>query len=122
MKQPKLLAAIANVSMALGHDGLSIVAKKFNIKVEKLEDGELVLFINKQRDRLKMIGAKGVVLGYVRMPKGQSLPVGAIQYLPQAFSGDGKINVDSAIATYVEKTMQARCAPGDGVSIQRGRS
>lgn len=105
---PRLVAAIGNVSMNLGHQGLALVAKKFNITFEKMEDTQLVLFINKQRDKLKLMGSKGVVLGYVRMPQGQRLPVGAIQFIPQTFSGDGRIDIDTAVKTYVENALKTR--------------
>jgi len=108
MNQPKLLAAIANVSMALGHDGLGVIAKKFGIKFETLAAGELVLFINKQRDRLKIVGGKGIVLGYIRMPKGQSLPMGAVQHISQTFSADGKIDINAAVERHIVATLAQR--------------
>lgn len=105
MSQPRLIAAISNISMNLGHTGLALVAKKFDIKIESLQDHELVLYINKGRDKLKLLGAKGVVLGYVKMPGGRKLPMGAIQFIPETFSGKGTINIDAAISKYLTKAM-----------------
>lgn len=108
MNQPRLVAAISNISMALGHDGLSECAKRLGIKIDKLEDHELVLFVNRARDRLKVLGAKGIVLGYVKMPKGRKLPLGAVQFIPATFSGQGTIDIDAAIAKYITKTLEKK--------------
>lgn len=108
MSQPRLVAAISNISMNLSHDGLSAVADKHGIKMDKLEDHELVLFINRARDKLKLLGAKGVVLGYVRTRKGQTLPLGAVQFIPETFSGRGNINIDGAISKYLTQHLAKR--------------
>lgn len=121
MSTPKLIAAISNVSMNMGHDGLTGVAKRFSIDFRKLEDHQLVLFINKQRDKLKLLGAKGTVLGYVKMPNKRTLPAGAVQFIPQTFSGTGQINVDAALTAYVESRMKEKASKESGTEISRSK-
>lgn len=115
MSQPKVKFAFSNVSMALGHDGLAIIAKKFGVKMETLTNGECILFINRQRDKLKLIDGTGVVMGYIRIPKGRVLPVEAIQYVAQAFSRSGKLDVDKAVKSYVIDKLKKRANAGASV-------
>lgn len=105
MSQPRLVAAISNVHMGLSHEGLSSVAEKFGIKIDKLSESDLILYINRARDKLKVLGAKGIVLGYVKMRKGATLPLGAVQFIPETFSGRGTIDIDGAIQKYLAKTL-----------------
>lgn len=117
---PKLVAAIGNVNMALGHEGLTRVAAGFKINLSKLGDKELVLFLNKARDRLKILGARGIVMGYVKMPDEQKLPLGAVQYLSKAFSAGGKVDIDMAVKDYVENALKRRAKPKSSLEIVRG--
>lgn len=105
---PRIVAAIANVHMGLGHEGLALIAKKFNINFKKLQDGELVLFINRNKDKLKVMGPQQQVLGYIRMPDGRKFPLDAIQWLPQTFSGSGEINLEAAIEKSIQESMDKK--------------
>lgn len=102
--KPKIVAAIANVSMASGHDGLMQIARKLKYKPEAMEAGSVLLFINKKRDKLKMLDLSGTVLGYVKMKSGRQMPLEAIQYISQTFSG-GQIDIDRAIAEFIKARM-----------------
>lgn len=113
MRNPKIILAVSNVSMNLGHDGLNKIAGKFGVEFENLQPGDCALFLNTQRDKLKIVGAKGIVLGYLKMPKGQRMPLEAVQYVSQAFSSDGTVNLDKAIRTHVAEKLLKRGKPGD---------
>lgn len=119
MNTPHLVAAISNVSMGFGHDGLKLVAKKFGFNTDKLEDHQLILFINTKRDKLKLLGAKGTILGYIKMPGSRSLPAGAVQFIPQTFAGKGHIDVDAAIHKYLETKLAKRGNPRSPLEVAR---
>jgi hypothetical protein len=80
----------------LGHEGLMHLCKhKFSLDLAKLDDRDLVVFLNRGKDKLKIVGRQGIVLGYVRLPKGR-LMLDAIQYIPETFGGKG-FNYDAAL-------------------------
>lgn len=114
-----IIAAIDNVNMGSGHDGLALVAKKFKVPVGSLGANEVILFLNRAKDKLKILGAQGMVLGYVRMPQGRRLPLDAIQYIPQCFSNDGRLDIESAISKSVTKAMEKRSKPGSSMAAYR---
>lgn len=105
---PQIVAVIANVNMNLGHDGLGLISKKFGYDLQTIEGNKLVLFLNSARDKLKMIGPGGIVLGYVKMPKGRRLPLEAIQYIPKTFSGRGKIDLELAVSEFVSEKLKSK--------------
>ena len=109
---PRIVAAIDNVNMGLGHDGLTLIAKKFKIDLKTLVEGDLVLFLNRGKDKLKVLGPDSVVLGYIKMPKGRRIPLDAIQWLPKTFSSSGSINLEAAIEKSVKKAMESRQTKG----------
>lgn len=116
--KPKIVAAIANVSMASGHDGLMAIAKKLKYNPQTMDQGSVLLFINKKRDKLKLLNNTGTTLGYVKMAQGRQMPLEAIQYVSQAFAG-GQINVEQAIDAFIRARMNE---PEPGPDSQMYRS
>lgn len=103
----RIITLIDNVSMGNGHIGLALIAKKHaKIKVEELGPGEIVMFLNKAKDKLKIIGHKGVVMGYLRQPHGKRIMLEAIQFIPQTFGGSGAIHYDRALEEALTKRLQ----------------
>lgn len=93
----EIIRLIDNVHMGLGHDGLAKLCKeKFKLHLDKIPDGQLVMFLNRGRDKLKIMGGQGKVLGYIRMPHEQKLMLDAVSYLPQTF-GSGGFSYDEAL-------------------------
>lgn len=104
-KHPRIVCALSNVHMNLSHDGLrELVWKAARVNTMELGDGELVLFLNRKRDKMKVIGSQAQVLAYVKLNDGRRLPLEAIQYIPQTFAMTGKIDLDHAIATSVRES------------------
>lgn len=102
----KIVTLIDNVGMGNGHIRLAEIAKRVaKIDVEELGPGQIVMFLNRAKDKLKIMGHRGVVTGYLRMPKGQRIMMEAIQYLPQTF-GSGEINYDSALREALRTRLQ----------------
>lgn len=89
MKNAKIFKLFLDIHMGLGHDGLSAIAKKAKVKLEELETGDLLMFINRKGDKLKVLGAQGKVVGYLRTPGGRLIMKDALQYLPHTFGASG---------------------------------
>jgi hypothetical protein len=101
----RIVRLIDNVNMGLGHPGLALLCKeRFKLDLEKLQDSELVMFLNRARDKMKIIGSQGKVLGYLRMPRGERIMLEAIQYLPKTFGGSG-FSYDSALKEALEQRL-----------------
>jgi hypothetical protein len=103
----RVLTLIDNVPMGNGHHGLAEIARKVaKIKVEELGSGEVIMFLNRAKDKLKIVGSRGVVLGYLKMPKGQRIMLEAIQYIPQTFGSSGALNYDKALEKALVQRLQ----------------
>jgi hypothetical protein len=101
--KPRIKSVIQGVHMGLGHDGLQTLLKKnLQLDLRKLEDGELVMCINKLGDKMKIIGGRGRVLGYLKLPNKERIAFDALQYIPQTFGGDG-LNYDAACKKMLER-------------------
>lgn len=105
MSRIRTVVFIDNVHMGLGHDGLTLVAKKFSVDPARLGDGEIVMFLNRGRDKLKIMGKQGKVIGYLKMPNKSRIMLDAIQYIPQCFGADGSLNYDAAIKKALEERL-----------------
>lgn len=93
----KEIAVVDNCNMALSHDGLNAVAIRLKVDPAKLERNELIVFLNRAKTRMKVLGGGGAVIGYVRMSDKSRIPLEAIQYLPEVFSNSGKIDINQAV-------------------------
>jgi hypothetical protein len=122
MSHPKIILLIDNVNMGLGHPGLTALARKFKKDPATLKDGELLMFLNRKRDKLKMMGHQGIVLGYLRMPKGRQIMLEAIQYLPKAFGAQGEINYDRALHTVLSDRLAKKHLPKSVSPLQAYRA
>lgn len=93
----RIVRVIDNINMGLGHPGLTQVARKFKLHPEKLGPQECILFLNRAKDKLKVMGSEGRVIAYLRMPRGERLRLEALQYIPQVFAATGRIDYPAAM-------------------------
>jgi hypothetical protein len=107
----KIKLLIRNVNMGNGHLGLAALARKFKVDLEKIDGQDVVMFLNTAGDKLKIVGAKGTVIGYLRMPKGRRIYLEAIQWLPQTFHASGRIDYDSALKKALKSARLAIVIP-----------
>ncbi len=98
--KPTIRKLVSGVSMQLGHDGLRNLLKKEGIDVDTLAGSDLVMCINTLGDKLKVIGARGLVLGYLKLPGGRKIDKTALQYIPQTFGASG-FSYDDAVRTRI---------------------
>jgi hypothetical protein len=107
MSKPRIIQLVENVHMGLGHDGLKDLLKRAKIDVSKIEDAELVMCLNTKGDKLKVIGCKGMVLGYLKMPNGQKIMKEALQFIPRTF-GSGGFDYDAACKSALDEKLNIR--------------
>lgn len=121
MKDVKIIRVLDQVNMGLGHDGLALLLKRrFSYDVAEMKPDSLVVCINRAKDRVKILGSKGLVVGYLKLPRGQRLMMEAIQYIPQAFGADG-FNYDTALTKALAHSLTATGArkPGPYTAFER---
>ena len=116
-----IVLLIDNVHMGLGHDGLTKLAKKFKRDPMSLGQGELLMFLNRKRDKLKIMGHRGLVLGYLKMPGGNRIMLDAIQYIPKAFGARGEIDYDSALKKALETRLLKASRPTSPLEAFRAK-
>lgn len=103
MKKPKICKLFFDTHMGLGHQGLAILARKGKVDLDMLDEGDLLMFLNRAGDKMKMLGSRGRVLAYLRMPKGRIMKE-ALQYIPRTFGHDG-FNYDKACLIAINKKL-----------------
>jgi hypothetical protein len=82
-----IIRLFLDTHMGLSHPGLIEIAKNAKVNVDKLNDGDLLMFINRKLNKVKVLGAKGKVIGYLRTPDNRPIMLDALQYLPHTFGG-----------------------------------
>lgn len=95
MANPKIFKLFLDTHMGLGHDGLAKIAMKGKVKLAELAADDLLMFLNRAGDKLKVLGAQGRVIGYLRMPGQRKIMREALQYIPATFGAKG-IDYDAA--------------------------
>lgn len=94
----RVLRVVMNVNMNNSHDGLRrILDQEAKIDVRNLAPGELVMCVNKRGDKMKTIGTYGLVVGYLKMPKGERIMMEALKYIPMTFGAPGGFDYDKAV-------------------------
>lgn len=104
MSKPTIRKVVFGVSMQLGHIGLAKLLKKHDLDLENLSNSDLIMCINGANDKMKVIGGKGLVIGYLRLAKGK-IALEALQYIPRTF-GQAGFNYDAAVKTMLESRMR----------------
>lgn len=90
MAKARIIKLFLDVNMGLSHDGLTYMAKKEGkVKLEELAEGDLLMFLNKHGDKMKLLGAQGKVIGYLKLPNKRRIMKEALQYIPETFGATG---------------------------------
>lgn len=103
----KLIHCYLNSDLRCGHRGLSKVAQKDGFKVNELEPGNYLVFINTKKDKVKVYAAHQVV-AYLMLEKGRSIDLRVIQMIPKAFEGKGRFDYDESLTELLEKKTNSK--------------
>lgn len=113
MSRPRIRKLVEGVHMGLGHDRLAkLIKRKADIDVYELTDSDLIMCLNSHGDKMKILGCRGLVLGYLKMPNKQKIMKEALQFIPRTF-GSGGFDYNAACRDALEQrfaTMRHRKA------------
>lgn len=84
----KIKRVIGNVHMGQNHVGLKTQALEVGEDPATLSQGEMLVFLNGKRTKMKILDSSGNVLGYYSHPTGR-IPLEAIHFIPKAFGAKG---------------------------------
>lgn len=98
----RITRVFLNVDIRNGHIGLAQLAKEHRIDVNKLDNGEIVVFINTKRNKMKVY-ASNQVLAYVSRDTRISLD--AVKFIPLAFGARGRFDYDEALRLSVNEAL-----------------
>jgi hypothetical protein len=99
----KVIQVFMDADLRCGHDGLADIAKKEKINVTKLEHGEFVMFINVERNKLKLYTANNIV-AYLRLPQGK-IEMRTLGMIPAAFAQTGRISYDEHLKEVLQERL-----------------
>lgn len=102
---PTIKKLFLDVHMGLGHDGLAAIARKGKINLQDLVESDLVMFLNRAGDKMKVLGSQGRVVGYLKMPARNPISIEALQYIPHTFGVEGGFNYNAALKMMLEKKL-----------------
>lgn len=107
MARQQIVRCFFDTHMGLAHDGLRQVAANHSIKLDTLEPGEFVVFINSSRDRLKVFAASNT-FAYWRSRNGSKLDLNAIREIPRVFGGTAIGEYDKALEIALTKRLERK--------------
>lgn len=97
----RVIRFFSEVNMRNGHKGLAELAKEEGIDINKLKQGEFIMFMNTKQNALKMF-AQGNVIAHLKMPGTQRINAKVITLLPRFFNGS-KIEYNRALKEVIER-------------------
>jgi hypothetical protein len=103
----RILQCFLSADMRCGHDGLKDIAKKSKIDCDKLDDGTYVVFVNSEKNRMKLFAPNHVVAYYKCRP-GERLALETIPLILKSFNASGRIDYDKALRETIEKALTRR--------------
>lgn len=102
--RPKITQVFMDVDMRNGHEGLSLLAKKFDIDPRKLPQNHMLVFINRKQTHLKVFVA-GNIIAHTKRDR---ISLDAIREIPRAFAYSGRIDYDEALKNSLEEKLKKR--------------
>lgn len=107
--KPTVKFVIADVNMGMAHTGLDKLitahAKANRLFAQSVKDGDLILFINKKKNRCKLFSHNGEVMGYLRLYGGRTLSQATVDLIPATFGGS--VAYSGAVKSAFTRFMQA---------------
>lgn len=111
----KLIQVVQDANLSRMFDGFALIFKKNGLNFSDLIPGEVVMFLNRKRDYIKLIVGNGTadpVIAAYRFPKGMRLPTKATDEVVRSFVKTGAVQMDDRL----------RIALGDKLAKKRTRT
>lgn len=100
----KLVRCFLNADFRCQHKGLNILAKKEGCDSRKLKHGEHIMFVNTQRNKIKMISSNNIMT-YMSLDRGK-VDLECIQAIAQNFSRDLTMSYKKALTVKIKKRLR----------------
>lgn len=115
----RIAGAWVNVNMGKGHQSLALFARQKGKDPKRLGEDELLLFINRKNDKMKVMGHGGLVIGYLRLESGK-IDMEALQYIPTTFGANG-LDYPAALRQALEQRLARRATQEGPLNIYRAQ-
>lgn len=102
----KIMRYFSDVDFRNNHEGLRVIAAKEGIDVSKLNCGEYLIFVNRNRTALKMFAPNNTV-AHLKMPGNSKLNLKCIVLLPTFFNGHS-LDYSSALKRVILEDLQKK--------------
>lgn len=112
-----------NVNMAKMHRGLHILAKEYDIDLEKLMPGQYVGFLNRARTKAKLFTA-GNLFAYLSLPANQEITMEVLSQIPRMFLSTAEMGYTKALLEALETPIPLtgwEATVRDGEALMPGR-
>jgi hypothetical protein len=85
-KTPIILKIFINVDLRCAHKGLGALAQSQKIDVQRLSPGEFLMFMNRARSAVKILGASHLLV-HLKSGSNKAISEEALITIPRLFSG-----------------------------------
>jgi len=106
MEAGKVIRVFKDVSMANGHLGLTLIAKKAGIDLKTMPENHYCVYINRRQTAVKIMTASPLFAHY-RSDSGR-ITSGAIIKIPLAFGSKNEFDMTKAIRLALEELLEKR--------------
>jgi len=101
----RITRVFLDVDLRNGHEGLEDLASQNKVNIRSLKSGEHVIFLNTRRTGFKLYSSNGVLSYYKSSGK---IDLNAIGYIPEAFTGNGKMDFAKAELAALKKKLNIK--------------
>lgn len=101
---PRIVQCFLNADLRGGHNWLKSIGMKFNLDLEKLNNNQFVVFINRRQTMMKCYVAGNTVA----FTKRDRIDLNAIQSLPEAFGYADGLDYDKALEISLRERLEGK--------------
>lgn len=109
----KAIKIFTGVDLIVSHDGLKEYAKKHKVDLKELRTGEVAIFVNTKKDKMKSYAWNGV-LSYLRRTEYER-PFDLQAFNAFSLKADGTISYVDGLKARLEKVLRKRGALDEAV-------
>lgn len=100
----RLIRVVFDADLRCSHEGLTAIAKNLKLKLDELELGEFVAFINSKKTMIKLYAA-GNTIAHFKTPDGRQLNLKVLALIPKFFNGR-ELKYDDALKEVITKEIR----------------
>lgn len=104
LSENRMVQIVFNADLRCSHDGLRLLAKSLKINLDALVVGEFVVFINTNKNMLKIFAA-GNTIAHFKNEKSRMINMKILSMIPRFFNGK-ELKYDEALAEVIRKEIK----------------